>query len=55
MIYYIIRTTYQKIRDLLWPVHISGLSHSVQSLEAWKPFSVLFVNTTYLDVVKYIL
>ena len=29
MFYYIISTTYQKIGDLFCPVHISGLSHSV--------------------------
>ena len=29
MFYYIISTTYQKIGDLFWPVHISRLSHSV--------------------------
>ena len=29
LIYYIISTTYQKIRDLFCPAHISGLSHSV--------------------------
>ena len=29
MFYYLISATYQKIEDLFCPVHISGLSHSV--------------------------
>ena len=32
--YYIISTTYQKIRDLFCSVHISGLSHIVDGLSA---------------------
>ena len=31
MIYYTFSNTYQKIGDLFWPVHISGLSHSVSN------------------------